>query len=71
MIIKNAVLCDANGERQGDIEILDGVITKIADNLSSDETIDAKGAYLLPGLIDLNVSLRDGQLNTSRLQKIS
>lgn len=71
MIIKNAVLCDANGERQGDIEIIDGVITKIANNLSSDETVDAKGAYLLPGLIDLNVSLSDGQLNTSRLQKIS
>lgn len=71
MIIKNAVLCDANGERQGDIEIIDGVITKIADNLSSDETVDAKGAYLLPGLVDLNVSLSDGQLNTSRLQKIS
>ncbi len=71
MIIKNAVLCDANGERRGDIEIMDGVITKIADNLSSDEIIDAKGAYLLPGLIDLNVSLSDGQLNTSRLQKVS
>jgi len=71
MIIKNAVLCDANGERQGDVEITDGVITKIADNLSSDEMIDAKGAYLLPGLVDLNVSLHDGQLNTSRLEKIS
>ncbi len=71
MIIKNAVLCDANGERQGDIEIVDGVITDIANNLSSDETIDAKGAYLLPGLIDLNVSLSDGQLNASRLQKLS
>ena len=71
MIIKNAVLCDANGERQSDIEITDGVITKIADNLSSDEIIDAKGAYLLPGLIDLNVSLSDAQLNTSRLQQIS
>jgi dihydroorotase len=71
MVIKNAVLCDANGERQGDIEIIDGVITKISNNLSSDETVDAKGAYLLPGLIDLNVSLSDGQLNTSRLQKIS
>ncbi len=71
MIIKNAVLCDANGERRGDIEITDGIITKIADNLSSDGAIDAKGAYLMPGLIDLNVSLSDMQLNTSRLQKIS
>ncbi len=71
MIIKNATLCDANGERQGDIEVTDGIITKVADNLSGDEIIDAKGAYLLPGLIDLNVSLRDAQLNTARLQQLS
>ncbi len=71
MIIKNAVLCDARGERHGDVEIKDGVITKIADKLSCDDVIDAKGAYLLPGLIDLNVSLRDSQLNTSRLEKLS
>ena len=72
MIIKNAVLCDANGERQGDVEIIDGIITKIGDNLSLDEaTIDARGAYLLPGLIDLNVSLPDAQLNSSRLQNTS
>jgi len=71
MIIKNAILCDANGERKGDVEITDGVITKIADKLSSNEVIDAKGAYLLPGLIDLNVSLPDGQLNAAKLQKLS
>ncbi len=71
MIIKNAVLCDARGERHGDVEITDGIITKIADNLSSDHVIDANGAFLLPGLIDLNVSLRDSQLNTSRLEKLS
>lgn len=71
MIIKNAILCDANGERQGDVEITDGIITKIADNLSGDKIVDAKGAYLLPGLIDLNVSLKDGQLNTARLQQLS
>jgi len=71
MIIKNAVLCDANGERKGDVEITDTIITKIANNLSSDHEVDAKGAYLLPGLIDLNVSLPDGQLNASKLQKLS
>ena len=71
MIIKNAILCDANGERKGDVEITDGVITKIADKLSSNEVIDAKGAYLLPGLIDLNVSLPDGLLNAAKLQKLS
>lgn len=71
MIIKNAVLCDANGERQGDVEVIDGIITKVADNLSGEDIVDAAGAYLLPGLIDLNVSLNDGQLNASRLQSLS
>ncbi len=71
MIIKNAVLCDANGERKGDVEITDGIITKIAQNLDGDRLIDAKGSYLLPGIIDLNVSLADGQLNASKLQKLS
>jgi len=71
MIIKNAVLCDANGERRSDVELKDGIIVKIADNLSGDNILDAKGAYLLPGLVDLNVSLPDGQLNASRLQGLS
>lgn len=71
MIIKNAVLCDANGERRGDVEIKDGIILKIADNLNGDNVFDAKGAYLLPGLIDLNVCLPDGQLNSSKLQSLS
>lgn len=71
MIIKNAILCDATGERESDVEIQDGLITQIASNLEGDETLDAKGAYLLPGLIDLNVSLPDGQLNASRLQSLS
>lgn len=71
MIIKNATICDANGERQGDVEVIDGAITKVAQNLQGEEIIDAAGAYLLPGLIDLNVSLADGQLNASRLQSLS
>ena len=71
MIIKNAVLCDANGERQADVEIDDGIIIKIADNLTGNDILDAKGNYLLPGIIDLNVSLPDGQLNASRLQDLS
>jgi len=71
MIIKNAVLCDAKGERRSDVEIKDGLISKVGNNLSGDNIIDAKGAYLLPGLVDLNVSLPDGQLNASRLQGLS
>lgn len=71
MIIKNAILCDARGERRADVEILHGLITKIAPSLEGDDTHDAKGAYLLPGLVDLNVSLSDAQLNASRLNSLS
>jgi len=71
MIIKNAILCDANGERQMDVHIHEGRIFKIANNLEGVEVFDAKGAYLLPGLIDLNVSLPDKQLNSAKLQSLS
>lgn len=71
MIIKNAIVCDADGERQVDIEIIDGLITKIDKNLDGSDSIDAKGSYLLPGLVDLNVSLKDSQLNVKRLQALS
>ncbi len=71
MIIKNAILCDATGEREADVEIQGGLITEIASTIEGDEALDAKGAYLLPGLIDLNVSLADGQLNASKLQALS
>ena len=71
MIIKNAILCDARGEKRADVQIKEGLITKIAQNIEGDDVIDAKGAYLLPGLIDLNVSLKDAQLNSSHLQKLS
>jgi len=71
MIIKNAILCDGRGEREADVQIKEGLITKIAEKIEGDEIVDAKGAYLLPGLIDLNVSLKDAQLNSARLQSLS
>ncbi len=71
MIIKNAIVCDARGEKRADVEILHGRITKVAPSLEGEDLLDAKGAYLLPGLIDLNVSPSDGQLNASRLQALS
>ncbi len=71
MIIKNAVLCDANMHKRADIEIIDGKISKIAENLSGSDVLDAEGAYLLPGLVDLGVSLKDRQLNAKRLKELS
>jgi dihydroorotase len=71
MLITNALICDVNGERRADVLIEGGKIAAIGSGLSSGEVIDAKGAYLLPGLVDTNVRLKDAQLNTSTLEKVA
>lgn len=71
MIIKNAIICDSQREIKSDVEIIDGKITKIADNLNGDRVIDAKGLHLMPSLIDLNVKTLNNTLNEKTLLKIS
>ncbi len=61
MVIKNAIICDADGEREGNFTIED----------RTDKIIDANGAYLIPALVDLNVRLKDGVLNSKNIKKIS
>ena len=71
MVIKNAILCDVNGETRSDVRIEDGIIKEIAPTLESEEIIDANGAYLIPRLVDTNISLQDSTLNAKNIQKIS
>ncbi len=71
MLIVNAVVCDVNGQREADVRIEDGVITQIGQNLEGKEKIDAKGAYLLPALIDMNVRLQDSNLNAKNIDAIA
>lgn len=61
MLIKNAILVDAQSSRQGDILIRGERITAIGSSIDAEgeEIIDAAGAYLMPGLIDLNFNLQD------------
>jgi len=61
MVIKNAIICDKDGLREGNFTIED----------KTDKIIDADGAYLIPALVDLNVRLKDGVLNSKNIQKIS
>ena len=44
-----------------DVFISDGIITKIADNISdkADEIISAEGLYVLPGFIDMHAHFRE------------
>ena len=71
MVIVNAVVCDVNGERKQDIRIENGIIVEIGENLTDNEVIDAKGAYLLPSLIDTNIRLQDSNLNAKNIQSIA
>ncbi|HEX5710793.1 MAG TPA: amidohydrolase family protein [Sulfuricurvum sp.] len=71
MVIANALICDAHSERLGDVKIQDGVIVEIGDSLRDDEIIDGSGCYLLPGLIDTNVSLKDAQLNGKNITALA
>ena len=71
MLISNAIVCDINGERRVDVKVENGVITEIGKNLSDAEIIDAKGAYLLPSLVDLNIRLKDSQLNSKNIKAIA
>lgn len=56
MLIKNAeIVTEKEILSDYDLLVKDGKIEKIAKNIKADcETIDAKGSYLLPGLIDIH-----------------
>jgi dihydroorotase len=71
MVISDVIICDARAQRKGDVRIEDGVITQIGENLSGDEIISASGCYLIPGLVDTDVRLKDSQLSRTNLEKLS
>jgi len=71
MVITNVIVCDARGERRADVAIADGKIVKVGTDLVGGERLDGGGAYLLPGLIDTNVRLRDAQLNGSTIGDVA
>ena len=71
MIISNAIVCDVNGERRIDVRIDGGIVTEIGHDLSAEESIDANGAYLLPGLVDTNVRLIDATLNGKNIDTLA
>lgn len=63
ILIKNGRVIDPDKkiDKVADILIAEGKIEKVGEQLkdSADRVIDAKGCYVMPGLIDLHVHLRD------------
>ena len=62
ILILNARLVNEEQTVETDILIVDGLIEQIAPNLSGqsvNQVIDAKGQYLLPGVIDDQVHFRE------------
>lgn len=57
LVVKNCKLVDLNGVYEACLGVENGVIVKIARNLEekADQTYDAKGCFLLPGVIDGHV----------------
>ncbi len=68
MVYKNCTLPDG---RQIDIEVQNGVIVALENNISHKGSVDVDGAYLLPKLVDLHVKLKDGVLNAPNMKKIA
>ena len=67
LVIKNANIVNVftGTIEQGDVAIRDGIILGIS-NYSGREEIDAKGAYLCPGLIDGHVHIESSMAHPSR-----
>jgi len=63
LLIKNAIIVNADkmAEQAQDILIEKGIIAKIGSNIKKDgaKVIDANAKYVLPGLIDIHVHLRE------------
>ncbi len=63
ILIQNGYVLDPESKREGiyDVLVEDDKIVRVAESISepADRIIDASGAYVMPGFIDLHVHLRD------------
>ncbi len=73
MVIKNATICDANGEKKGDVRCERGKIAAIGslEPKEKEEVIDASGLLLLPSCIDLNIRMLNDNLTHRNLAYLS
>jgi dihydroorotase len=60
-LFKNGTLVTPGGKRREDFLVRDGKIVKIGENLEEEgaEVVDLNGKFVLPGVIDVHVHLRE------------
>jgi dihydroorotase len=71
MIISDVIVCDVSGERRADVRLVDGKIAEVGEALQGEPRMEGRGAYLLPGIVDTNVRLKDGQLNGKNIGSVA
>ena len=72
MVIKNAFIIKDGEQKKVDVKIVDDKIAEISSAITTlgDEFIDAKGQFLFPGIIDLNVRIYNDKLNRKNLDRL-
>lgn len=65
MIIRNCTIIDCTGREpfKGDVRIEDGIICEIGDCLQNETVLNAEGAYLIPGLVNLHAHINRRHLS--------
>lgn len=71
MIFKSATVCDVNGERVCDVRVENGVVAEIGSDIKGEKEVDAKGLYLMPLLVDINIKVADSTLNAKNIKAVS
>ena len=66
LLLKNATIHAAEGTLQGDLLVVNDVITAIGEDITADDatrTIDCRGKHIVYGLVDVHVHLREPGLS--------
>src|SRR5512132_1273351 len=58
LVVQNGQLITGDGVAEADLAVADEQIVAVGRGLRGDQTIDARGCYVLPGAIDNHVHLQ-------------
>ena len=59
LVITGGRVLDASGERAADVLVRGGHVVEVGEGLHGDDTLDASGCIVTPGLVDVHVHLRE------------